>query len=88
MRFDREKELLFVKDRAGKEVVYSKSAQLPRIGISDVEIVFDGSIVEFNESLLRSLPKSIAVNRRAESDQFGNRKAGSSDQRFEYIRHD
>jgi hypothetical protein len=86
MHFDREKELLYVTDRDGKEAIYSKGATLPTTGGCDVYIVFEGSIIDFDEIQVRSLPERLIVRRRAESDQFGERKSGSSDERVEYLR--
>ena len=86
MRFEREKELLYVTGRDGKEAIYSKGVPLSTIGACDVFIAFEGGMIDFDEIQVRSLPERIVVRRRAESNLFGERKAGTSDERCEFVR--
>ena len=86
MRFDRDSEVLFVTNKEGEEIRYAKGAILPTAGAADVEIVFDGTIIDFNEPIVRLLPERIIMHRHGEKDQFGVDKAGSKNERIEYLR--
>ena len=86
MRFDRDSQVLFVTDKEGKEIRYAKGAVLPSAGAIDVDVVFDGTIIDFNEPIVRLLPERIIVHRHREKDQFGLDMAGSKSERIEYLR--
>jgi hypothetical protein len=86
MRFDRDSEVLFVMNTEGKEMRYAKGAVLPSAGAIDVDIAFDGTIIDFNEPIVRLLPERIIVHRHREKDQFGRDMAGSKSEQNEYLR--